>query len=95
MLQMLRSLGPVMTALGGYGVPQEWGKAHRARFDATFNHTASIAVVCEDLPEPDNRVTLDPALEDSSGLPAPTNSLQSSSTRKKCSSRAGSAVRKF
>ena len=45
-------VGPVMTALGGYGVPQEWGKGHRARFDATFNHTASIAVVCEDLPEP-------------------------------------------
>ena len=28
-------------------------------------------------------MTLDPALEDSSGLPAPTNSLQSSSNSKK------------
>ena len=37
----------------------------------TFNHTASIRVVCEDLPEPENRVNLDPVLEDSSGLPAP------------------------
>ena len=71
MLQILRSLGPVMTALGGYGVPQIWGKGHRARFDETFNRTASIAVVCEDLPEPENRVTLDPSMKDSSGLPAP------------------------
>ena len=68
---MLRSLGPVMIALGGYGLPEGWGEGQRAHFDMTFNHTASIRVVCEDLPEPENRVNLDPVLEDSSGLPAP------------------------
>jgi choline dehydrogenase-like flavoprotein len=30
-----------------------------------------MVVICEDLPEPENRVTLDPELVDSNGIPAP------------------------
>ena len=51
--------------------PQRWGAAHHARFLEVFNHTASMAIVGEDLPETHNRVTLDPALSDSDGNPAP------------------------
>ncbi len=71
MLQFLRSLGPVLTALGGYGVPIEWGRGHHRRMREVFNHTASAGVVCEDLASPDNRVTLDDTLTDSDGIPAP------------------------
>jgi choline dehydrogenase-like flavoprotein len=71
MLQLLRSFGPVITALGGYGVTQQWGKGHHRRFLDVFNHTATLAVLGEDLPDPENRVSLDPKLTDSDGLAAP------------------------
>ena len=32
---------------------------------------AGLLAICEDLPEPHNRVTLDPELRDSDGIPAP------------------------
>ena len=35
-----------------------------------FDHTAGVAVLCEDLPELHNTVTLDPDLKDSDGIPA-------------------------
>lgn len=68
-LQVLRSHGPVMTALGGWGVPIPWGEPHHARFDEVFGRTAAIAVVSEDLPEEHNRVSLDPDRMDEDGLP--------------------------
>lgn len=71
MLQFIRSLGPVLTALDAYGVPQTWGPDHHKRFLQVFNHTATIATVAEDLPDPNNRVTLDGDLTDSDGLPSP------------------------
>jgi choline dehydrogenase-like flavoprotein len=37
---------------------------------------ASIGILCEDLPEEHNRVTLDPELTDSDGIPAPKISYQ-------------------
>jgi choline dehydrogenase-like flavoprotein len=70
--QVLRSTGPVTTANGGFteqAVP--WGESHRRVFSERFAHTASIGVVGEDLPEPENRVTLDPELSDGYGIPAP------------------------
>jgi choline dehydrogenase-like flavoprotein len=70
--QVLRGTGPVTTAIGGFGdhvVP--WGEDHRSVFSEWFAHSLSVAVLGEDLPEPDNRVTLDPDLADSDGIPAP------------------------
>jgi choline dehydrogenase-like flavoprotein len=32
---------------------------------------AGLLAICEDLPDPDNRVTLDPELRDAHGIPAP------------------------
>jgi choline dehydrogenase-like flavoprotein len=70
--QVVRGFGPVATALGGVvrqRVP--WGTEHRRVFDERFDRTITLAVTGEDLPEPHNRVVLDPQLTDSDGIPAP------------------------
>jgi choline dehydrogenase-like flavoprotein len=36
-----------------------------------LNHRVSMSAICEDLPEEHNRVTLDPVIKDSNGIPAP------------------------
>jgi choline dehydrogenase-like flavoprotein len=70
--EILRSLGPLSTALGALEArPIPWGEEHRREFDRRFGRTISMAVICEDLPERENRVELDPELVDSSGIPAP------------------------
>jgi choline dehydrogenase-like flavoprotein len=71
MVQFLRSFGPVLTSLAGYGVPVPWGEKHHSRFLDVFNHTASAGIVCEDIADPDNRITLDSDLTDGDGIPAP------------------------
>lgn len=70
-LQALRGGGPVQTALGGYMARVPWGRTHHASFEATFGHSVSLTVTAEDLPDPENRVTLDERIADSDGLPAP------------------------
>jgi choline dehydrogenase-like flavoprotein len=69
--QTIRSDGPLGTALGGYLPTVAWGSAHHDDFRRQFGHTASITVTTEDLPDPDNRVTLSPTLKDRWGVPAP------------------------
>lgn len=69
--QTIRSDGPLGTALGGYTRPVPWGAGHHESFQRQFGRTASITVTSEDLPDPDNRVTLSKSLVDPSGLPAP------------------------
>jgi len=70
-MQALRGGGPVQTALGGYMARVPWGRAHHAAFAATFSHSVSLTITTEDLPDPENRVTLDPHLTDADGLAAP------------------------
>ena len=71
--QVVRTFGPVSAALGGVAghsrVP--WGKSHREAFSELFNHCITVAIVGDDLPEPSNRVELDPELTDDDGIPAP------------------------
>ncbi len=64
---------PMTFALGGYGIdnPMPWGDEHRRIFDDIYPYCAGLTVVTEDLPEETNRVTLDPELTDSDGIPAP------------------------
>jgi choline dehydrogenase-like flavoprotein len=70
--QVVRSSGPVNTALGGIvGKRLAWGKGHHQAFAEQFGKTITIAVIGEDLPEPHNQVTLDPVLTDGDGIPAP------------------------
>lgn len=68
-----RSTTPMTFALGGYGVddPIPWGAEHRQIMDDIYPYLAGLTVVTEDLPEPENCVTLDPDLTDSDGIPAP------------------------
>jgi choline dehydrogenase-like flavoprotein len=70
--ELLRGVGPVTTALWGMEsglVP--WGPEHHDAYDAIFDRTAGLLAICEDLPDPDNRVTLDSELTDAHGIPAP------------------------
>ena len=70
--QIVRGFGPVSTALGGitkHRVP--WGRDHHGAIAEQLGHSITVGVVGEDLPEAHNRVTLDPNLTDSDGIPAP------------------------
>ncbi len=71
-MQISRGSGPFHTAIQGYmngKIP--WGPGHHEAFQKRFDHMANIGVLCEDLPEECNTVTLDPDLVDSNGIPAP------------------------
>ena len=48
-----------------------WGRDHHRVYRELLDHRLNIGVACEDLPEEHNRVTLDPVLKDSNGIPAP------------------------
>jgi len=70
-MQLVRSDAPLGTAVGGYLPRVPWGHGHHRRFLDVFGRTASLTVTTEDLPRPDNRVTLDAELTDTDGVPAP------------------------
>lgn len=71
-MQVLRAPGPLESALAGVARREiPWGAAFHNGFSKRFLHTANLAIVTEDLPDPDNRVTLDPTLKDSNGIPSP------------------------
>lgn len=70
--EIVRSVGPVLTAVSG--IPSgrvPFGAGHHAAFAELFDRTAGMVAICEDLPEPTNTVTLDPELKDAHGIPAP------------------------
>jgi GMC oxidoreductase len=52
------------------GSPTPWGEKHREFFDGHFANHLMVFMFGEDLPVATNRVTLDPDVTDSSGLPA-------------------------
>jgi choline dehydrogenase-like flavoprotein len=67
-----RGYGPVTTALRGVlsgKVPK--GAGHHEAYEKLSERIVGLVAVCEDLPEEHNRVTLDPELSDSHGIPAP------------------------
>jgi choline dehydrogenase-like flavoprotein len=71
-LQFARGTGPVAEAVDGVAAGRlPWGAAHHRIFRELLDHRLRIGVACEDLPEEHNRVTLDPELKDSHGIPAP------------------------
>jgi choline dehydrogenase-like flavoprotein len=64
-----RPFGPTSVAWGD-SEPVPWGASHHETMRRRFRHSVGIAVMAEDLPEERNRVELDPAVVDSSGIPA-------------------------
>jgi len=79
-----RGQGAVMAAVQGMEngrIP--WGEEHHRAYRKLFRHRTGMVAICEDLPEEHNRVTLDPVLKDSNGIPAPKldYTLSDNSTR--------------
>jgi choline dehydrogenase-like flavoprotein len=68
--------GPPLFALGMAGhkslsLREGWGHNLHRTVDEVFGHTVAWGVAAEDLPAEGNDITLDPALTDSDGIPAP------------------------
>jgi choline dehydrogenase-like flavoprotein len=63
--------GPMNAAMPTRAGAAVWGPGHHARVRERFGHCLSWGIFGEDLPDDDNRVTLDPVLADASGVPAP------------------------
>ncbi len=71
-LQFGRGTGPANQAMVGVNSGHlPWGKDHHRIYRELLDHRVNIGVACDDLPEEHNRVTLDPVLKDSNGIPAP------------------------
>ncbi|MBS0642978.1 MAG: GMC family oxidoreductase [Proteobacteria bacterium] len=60
-----------------------WGAGHHDEYRRLFRHRCGMVGICEDLPEEHNRVTLDPVLKDSNGIPAPKINYRLSDNSKK------------
>jgi choline dehydrogenase-like flavoprotein len=61
-------LNAAMPTRAGQGV---WGRAHHDHVRRHLGRSISWGIFGEDLPDVDNRVTIDATLTDSSGIPAP------------------------
>jgi choline dehydrogenase-like flavoprotein len=71
-LQFTRGTGPANEAISNMAAGKlPWGRDHHRVYRTLFYRRLQIGVACEDLPEERNRVTLDPTLKDSHGIPAP------------------------
>ena len=71
-LQFMRVTGAVNEAIQSSSVGHlPWGRDHHRVYRSLVNRRLQIGVACEDLPEEHNRVTIDPILKDSHGIPAP------------------------
>ena len=70
--QFGRGVGLVTEAVSSAAAGRlPWGTDHHRVFRQLANHRIGLSAICEDLPEEHNRVTLDPVLKDSHGIPAP------------------------
>lgn len=69
-LQVMGTPGPALTALGGLGARLPWGTRHHAGFARSFGHAVPISICADDMPDPDNRVTLSDHATTSDGAPA-------------------------
>lgn len=71
-IEMTRGMGPLSTAFFGMSsgcLP--WGAGHHEAYARIWDRTAGMVIICEDLPEEHNQVTLDPERVDGDGIPAP------------------------
>lgn len=64
--------GPLsMTRSYPWGDNPIWGPSFHTQLRKRLDHSAMWGIICEDLPEANNRVILDSNLTDSDGIPAP------------------------
>src|SRR6185436_17030155 len=70
----LQPTGGPLSMTRGYpwGDNPIWGTYFHKNFRERFARSAMWGIICEDLPELENRVVLDPVLKDSDGIPAPS-----------------------
>jgi choline dehydrogenase-like flavoprotein len=79
-----RGQGAINAAIHGLETGRiPWGDAHHDAYRKLFRHRTGMVAICEDLPEEHNRVTLDPVLKDSNGIPAPRISYTLSENSKR------------
>jgi choline dehydrogenase-like flavoprotein len=60
-----------MTRSYPWGDNPIWGPDFHKKLRRRLSHSAMWGIIAEDLPEEDNRVTLDPERKDADGIPAP------------------------
>lgn len=83
-MQVLRGPSPIEFVIGRIKRKSlSWGTNHVKDFLDSYNRTAHISIICEDLPDEDNFVDLDPSLTDSDGIPAPRVNYKLSDNSKK------------
>src|SRR4029077_1483495 len=70
--------GPMNAAMPARAGAAVWGPDHHVRVRERFGHCLSWGIFGEDLPDEANRVTLDPELVDTAGVPAPRVALRAS-----------------
>ena len=64
--------GPLsMTRNYPWGDHPIWGPDFHKELRKRLSHSAMWGIICEDLPDEENRVVLDPVLQDSDGIPSP------------------------
>ncbi|MCC6718473.1 MAG: GMC family oxidoreductase, partial [Acetobacteraceae bacterium] len=72
MFQISRGIGPIAELIASHEHGRlPWGADHHAVCRKLVYRRLNLSVVVDDLPEAHNRVTLDPVLTDSHGIPAP------------------------
>lgn len=54
-----------------WGKPAGWGEEFHKTVHKRFGHSGMWSIIGEDLPNPENRVIIDPTLKDADGIPAP------------------------
>ncbi|MCC8427345.1 GMC family oxidoreductase [Reyranella aquatilis] len=71
-LQLHRGTGSIVEAITSTAAGRlPWGEDHHKVYRSLLNRRLAMSTITEDLPEEHNRVTLDPVLKDSNGIPAP------------------------
>jgi len=83
-MQILRGPGPIELAKSGIQrrlIP--WGNGHHEAFKKIHAKNIGISIICEDLPEEHNSVTLHPELKDANGIPCPKINYKLSENTKK------------
>ncbi|MGE3649682.1 MAG: GMC family oxidoreductase [Reyranellaceae bacterium] len=70
--QFNRGIGSIMEAINStLRARLPVGRAHHRKYRELLHRRIGLSAIIEDLPEAHNRVTLDPVLKDSHGIPAP------------------------